>query len=66
MHDDSIPHPDLAGWENDLSNLNTDTQERVDDLTIGDFYNNNKDVKYDATQLLRILKTKSPTNQGPR
>jgi hypothetical protein len=45
---------------NDLSNLNTNTQTRGDDETIRDFYNNNKDVEYDATQLLRILKTKSP------
>jgi hypothetical protein len=60
MHDGNIPHPDLTGWENDLSNLNTNTQARVDDVTIRDFYNNNKDVEYDATQLIRILKTKSP------
>jgi hypothetical protein len=60
MDDGNIPHPDLIGWGNDLSNLNTGTQTRVDDVTIGDFYNNNKDVKYDATQFLRILKTKSP------
>jgi hypothetical protein len=60
MDDINIPHPDLTGWENDLSNLNTNTQTRVDDETIRDFYNNNKDVEYDATQLLRILKTKSP------
>jgi hypothetical protein len=60
MDDGNIPHPGLTGWENDLSNLNTDTQTRVDDVTIRDFYNNSKDVEYDATQLLRILKTKSP------
>jgi hypothetical protein len=60
MDDGNIPHPDLTGWENGLSNLNTDTQIMVDDVTIGDFYNNNKDVEYNATQLLRILKTKSP------
>jgi hypothetical protein len=56
----NIPHPDLTGWENDLSNLNTNTKTRVDDETISDFYNNNNDVEYDATQLLCILKTKSP------
>jgi hypothetical protein len=56
MDDGNIPHPDLTGWENDLSNLNTDTQTMVDDVTIGDFYNN-KDVEYNATQLLRILNT---------
>jgi hypothetical protein len=60
MKDDNIPPPDLTGWENDLSNLNSDIQKRVDDVTIGDFYNNNKTVEYDAIQLLRILKTKSP------
>jgi hypothetical protein len=60
MNDDNIPPPDLTGWENDLSNLNTDIQKRVDDVTIGDFYNNNKTVEYDAIQHLRILKTKSP------
>jgi hypothetical protein len=60
MDNGDIPHPDLTRWENDLSNLNTNTQTRVDDETIRDFYNNNKDVEYDATQLLRILKTKSP------
>jgi hypothetical protein len=58
---DNIPPPDLTGWENNLSNLNTNIQKRVDDVTIGDFYNNNnKTVEYDAIQLLRILKTKSP------
>jgi hypothetical protein len=61
MNDDNIPPPDLTGWKNDLSNLNTDIQKRVDDVTIGDFYNNNnKTVEYDAIQLLHILKTKSP------
>jgi hypothetical protein len=60
MDDDTIPPPDLTGWENDLSNLNTDTHKIVDDVTIGDFYNSNKTVEYDTTQLLRILKTKSP------
>jgi hypothetical protein len=60
MNNDNIPPPDLTGWENGLSNLNTDIQKRVDDVTIGDFYNNNKTVEYDAIQLLRILKTKSP------
>jgi hypothetical protein len=56
----TIPYPDLTGWENDLSNLNTNTQTRDDDETIKDFYNNNKNVEYDATQLLHILETKSP------
>jgi hypothetical protein len=61
MKDDNIPPPDLTGWGNDLSNLNTNIQKRVDDVTIGDFYNNtNKTVEYDAIQLLRIPKTKSP------
>jgi hypothetical protein len=60
MDDDNIPPPDLTGWENDLSNLNTDIQKRVDDVTIGNFYNNNKTVDYDAIHLLRILKIKSP------
>jgi hypothetical protein len=60
MDDSNIPHPDLTGWENDLSNLNTNIQTRVDDETIKDFYNNNKDVEYDANQLLHILKTKTP------
>jgi hypothetical protein len=60
MDNSNIPHPDLTGWENDLSNLNTNIQTRVDDETIKDFYNNNKDVEYDANQLLHILKTKTP------
>jgi hypothetical protein len=53
----------LEGFKLDIYiiiNLNTDTQKRVDDVTIGDFYNNNKTVEYAATQLLCILKTKSP------
>jgi hypothetical protein len=60
MDDDNNPPPDLTGWGNDLPNLNSDIQKRLDDVTIGDFYNNKENVEYDVIQLLHILKTKSP------
>jgi hypothetical protein len=28
MDDGNIPHPDLTGWENDLSNLNTEIHKQ--------------------------------------
>jgi hypothetical protein len=46
MDNDNIPTPDLIGWENDLSNLNTDTIPRAE---------NRKGVVHVAFATTRVL-----------
>jgi hypothetical protein len=57
------PPPDFTSWEDDLLNLNSEQQASssgLDDVTIGKLCDGELSLDYNANDLLRILKKKTP------